>query len=363
GSGNNGNPTRGREFKMGAEEAGQDQKILICFISTTLMPSLDIKPSSLGFSYEIEIASEQPVEINKVIRSRKLEIEGHTFDIDLIPFGHGSFDILKVYGERPEEKVKRLISVKAEEPTLEDIAIVQNFSKSNALWSDKCTSGIHGLDESSDEQEMTFQTLKDKLCNVPVLALLDGPKDFVVYYDTSCQGLGYMLMQRGKVIAYASRQLKIHKKNYTTHDLELGAVVFDIFSATMTAKFATILSGIKSKILAAQNEASGIVNAPAEMLLTKSAHFLPIREDFKMDRLARLYLNEIVARHDMLRACVINFRRSWDVHLSLVEFSYNNNYHSSVRGASFEALYEKKWRSPILWAEVREGKVIGPEIV
>ncbi|GJX53713.1 putative reverse transcriptase domain-containing protein [Tanacetum coccineum] len=77
-----------------------------------------------------------------------------------------------------------------------------------------------------EEQENAFQTLNDKLCNAPVLALLDGPEDFVVYCDASGLGLGCVLMQRGKVIAYASRQLKIYGKNYTTHDLELGAVVF-----------------------------------------------------------------------------------------------------------------------------------------
>nr|GFA79273.1 putative reverse transcriptase domain-containing protein [Tanacetum cinerariifolium] len=71
-----------------------------------------------------------------------------------------------------------------------------------------------------------MQRGKDKLCNAPVLALLDGPKDFVVYCDASGLGLGCVLMQRGKVIAYASRQFKIHENNYTTHDLELGAVVF-----------------------------------------------------------------------------------------------------------------------------------------
>ncbi|GJY09302.1 putative reverse transcriptase domain-containing protein [Tanacetum coccineum] len=125
--------------------------------------------------------------------------------------------------------------------------------------------------------------------------------------------------------------------------------------------------------------------------LTKSAHFLPMRKDYKMERLARLYLNEIVARHgvpisiisdrdsrftsrfwqsmqealwtrldmstayhpqtdgqsertiqtleDMLRACVLDFKGSWDVHLPLVEFSYNNSYHSRARCAPFEALY------------------------
>ncbi|GKC32701.1 RNA-directed DNA polymerase, eukaryota, reverse transcriptase zinc-binding domain protein [Tanacetum coccineum] len=80
--------------------------------------------------------------------------------------------------------------------------------------------------DQGEEQERAFQTLKDNLCNVPVLTLLDRLEDFVICYDASFQGLGCVLMERGKVIAYASRQLKIHEKNYTTHDLELGAVVF-----------------------------------------------------------------------------------------------------------------------------------------
>nr|GEZ84157.1 reverse transcriptase domain-containing protein [Tanacetum cinerariifolium] len=76
------------------------------------------------------------------------------------------------------------------------------------------------------EQENAFQTLKDKLCNAPVLALPDRPEDFVVYYNASGLGLGCVLIQRGKVIAYASRQLKTHEKNNTNHDLELGVVRF-----------------------------------------------------------------------------------------------------------------------------------------
>ncbi|GKA24792.1 putative reverse transcriptase domain-containing protein [Tanacetum coccineum] len=78
------------------------------------------------------------------------------------------------------------------------------------------------------KEEEAFQTLKNNLCDYPILSLPDEFKDFVVYCDASNQGLGCVLMQRGKVVAYASRQLKIHEKNYTTHDLELGAVVFDL---------------------------------------------------------------------------------------------------------------------------------------
>jgi ribonuclease HI len=77
-----------------------------------------------------------------------------------------------------------------------------------------------------EEQESAFQFLKQKLCEAPILALPEGSEDFVVYCDASIQGLGAVLMQRLKVIAYASRQLKPHEENYTTHDLELGAVVF-----------------------------------------------------------------------------------------------------------------------------------------
>jgi hypothetical protein len=77
-----------------------------------------------------------------------------------------------------------------------------------------------------DKQETSFQKLKHMLCSAPILSLPEGTEDFVVYCDASNQGLGCVLMQRGKVIAYASRQLKTHEVNYTTHDLELGAVVF-----------------------------------------------------------------------------------------------------------------------------------------
>ncbi|GJT08890.1 putative reverse transcriptase domain-containing protein [Tanacetum coccineum] len=80
--------------------------------------------------------------------------------------------------------------------------------------------------EWGDKQEAAFQLLKQKLCSAPILALPEGSKDFIAYCDASKKGLGAVLMQREKVISYASRQLKIHEKNYTTHDLELGAVVF-----------------------------------------------------------------------------------------------------------------------------------------
>jgi hypothetical protein len=149
--------------------------------------------------------------------------------------------------------------------------------------------------------------------------------------------------------------------------------------------------------------------------LTKLAHFIPIKETYKMEKLAIIYIKEIVSRHgvpvsiisdrdsrftsrfwellndsfgsrldmstayhpqtdgqsertiqtleDMLRACVIDFGNSWDDHLPLIEFSYNNSYHTSIKAAPFEALYGRKCRSPICWAEVGDAQLTGPDIV
>nr|GEZ19693.1 putative reverse transcriptase domain-containing protein [Tanacetum cinerariifolium] len=90
--------------------------------------------------------------------------------------------------------------------------------------------------EWGDKQEAAFQLLKQKLCSALMLALPEGIKDFIVYCDASNKGVGALLMQREKVISYASRQLKIHEKNYTTHDLELGAVVQILNAQTKARK-------------------------------------------------------------------------------------------------------------------------------
>ncbi|GJT10811.1 putative reverse transcriptase domain-containing protein [Tanacetum coccineum] len=177
GRGNQGNQARGRAFMLGAEEAHQDPNIMTStftlnnhfattlfdsgadysFVSTTFIPLLGIEPSDLGFRYEIEIACAQLVEIDKVIKGCKLEIEGHVFDIDLIPFGHGSFDVfismdwlsnykaeiifyekvvriplsdgkvLRVLGERPEEKARFLMGAKAGDKKQEEIVVARDF--------------------------------------------------------------------------------------------------------------------------------------------------------------------------------------------------------------------------------------------
>ncbi|GJU06248.1 putative reverse transcriptase domain-containing protein [Tanacetum coccineum] len=100
--------------------------------------------------------------------------------------------------------------------------------------------------------------------------------------------------------------------------------------------------------------------------LTKSTHFLATHKDYSMEKLARLYIDEIIARHGVHVSIISDRdgrRMDKDVHLPLAEFSYNNSYHSSIRCAPFEALYGRKCRSLILWDEIRESKLIGPELV
>ncbi|GKA23783.1 putative reverse transcriptase domain, ribonuclease H-like domain, aspartic peptidase domain protein [Tanacetum coccineum] len=113
--------------------------------------------------------------------------------------------------------------------------------------------------------------------------------------------------------------------------------------------------------------------------LTMSAHFLSMKENDPMERLTRLYLKEVVMRHgiptdgqsertiqtleDMLHACMIDFGNGWYRHLPLIEFSYNNSYHSSIKAAPFEALYGRKCRSPVCWAGVGDVQLTSLEII
>ncbi|GJX45337.1 putative reverse transcriptase domain-containing protein [Tanacetum coccineum] len=333
----------------------------------------------------------------------------------------------------------------------------------------------------------------------------------MVYCDASHKGLGAVLMQREKVIAYASCQLKVYEKSYTTHDLELRAVVFslkmwrhylygtkyvvftdrkrlqhildqkevnvmaDALSQKERSKplrvralVMTIGLNLPKQILSAQSEARkegnfinedlhGMINkvepradgtlclnnrswilcfGELRALIMHASHkskysihlgsdkmYQDLRrlywwpnmkaeiatyvnkcltcakvkieyqkqsEDDMLEKLTIQYLKEVVSKHgvpvliisdpyhpeidgqsertiqtleDMLRAYVLDFKKGWDRHLPLVEFSYNNSYHTSIKAAPFEALYGRKCRSPICWAEVGDSQLTGPKII
>nr|GFC31718.1 putative reverse transcriptase domain-containing protein [Tanacetum cinerariifolium] len=143
----------------------------------------------------------------------------------------------------------------------------------------------------------------------------------------------------------------------------------------------TIHSGLKTKILEAQGEASKNIKAPVEWLRGLETHFerrddggiyffdprhgIPVSIISDRDGQFASHLWQALREtlEDMLRACVMDFGGSWDTHLPLVEFSYNKTYHTSIKCAPFEAFYGRKCRSPVIWTEVRESQLIGPEIV
>ncbi|GJY49345.1 putative reverse transcriptase domain-containing protein [Tanacetum coccineum] len=120
-----------------------------------------------------------------------------------------------------------------------------------------------------EKEETSFQMLKHKLCRAPILALPEGSENFVVYCDASHKGLGVVLMRREKVIAYASRQLKIHEKNYTTHDLELGAVArWYEMKVTESLKL-TAVTSIPPTITGAQLVQNKVSHSPRPEYLRK----------------------------------------------------------------------------------------------
>ncbi|GJT95430.1 putative reverse transcriptase domain-containing protein [Tanacetum coccineum] len=268
--------------------------------------------------------------------------------------------------------------------------------------------------EWGDKQEASFQLLKQKLCSAPILALPEGSEDFIAYCDASKKGLGAVLMQREKVISYASRQLKIHEKNYTTHDLELGAV-----KAISEKKLELRVDGPCAQMAGVgfllwrftdcnHDEAT---NPKSSDRLTKSMIFTPMKETDPLDKLARMYLKEVVTRHgipvsiicdrdlrfasnlwrslqnalgtnlDMstayhpqtdgqsertiqtsgicCRLRAIDFGKGWVNHLPLVEFIYIVS--RQHQAAPFEARYGRKCRSPVFWTEVGEAQILGPE--
>nr|GEY18357.1 hypothetical protein [Tanacetum cinerariifolium] len=223
----------------------------------------------------------------------------------------------------------------------------------------------------------------------------EGSEDFVVYCNASLKGYGAVLMQREKVIAYTTRQLRTLEENYMTHDLELSVVVFALrlwrhylYGVKCTVftdhkslqyirdqkelnmrkrRWIKLLSDYDCEIRYHPGKANvanvtmdfvtGLPRTPSGYdsigvtvdRLTKSTHFLPKKKTDSIEKLTELYLKEIVCRHGVPMSFISDrdslFTSSWDKHMPLVEFSYNNSYHASIKVDSFEALYGKKCRS------------------
>nr|GEW70767.1 putative reverse transcriptase domain-containing protein [Tanacetum cinerariifolium] len=373
------------------------------FMSTTFSALLDVAPSTLNTSYAIELADGRISKTNIILRGCTLGLLGHPFNIDLMPVELGSFDVIIDMDWLVKYHTLIVCDKKAVcIPYEDEVYLVQITSKK---------------DEDKSKEKRFEDVPIQKLCSATILALPEGSENFVVYCDASHKLLGAVLMQKDKVIAYAFRQIKVHKKNYTTHDQELGAVVF---SMKMWRHYLYEIGRYVSKCLTCAKveikykKPSGLLVQPKISqwkwenitmdFVTKlpktmagqdtiwkvvSKHGVPVSiisdrdEKFtlhfqkSLNKALGTLLDMSTAYHpetdgqsertiqtleDMLRACVLDFGKGWEKHLPLVEFSYNNSYHTSIKAAPFEALYGRKCRSPICWAEVRDRQLTGPEI-
>ncbi|GJR54993.1 putative reverse transcriptase domain-containing protein [Tanacetum coccineum] len=333
-----------------------------------------------------------------------------------------------------------------------------------------------------EKEETAFQTLKQKLCSAPILALPEGSENFIVYCDASHKGLGAVLMQKEKVIALEMWRHYLYDMKWlellSDYDCELhyyagkANVVADALSRKSRPKPLRVRALVMKiglnllvQILNAQVEARKEENYGKEDLcgmiknlepradetlclknrswipcfgnlralimheshkskylihpgsdkmyqdlkklywwpnmkadiatyiskcmtcaklpkttsgqdtiwviidrLTKSAHFLPMKETDTMEKLTRQYLKEVVSRHEVLISIIFDRDSKFTSHFckslnEALEFSYNNNYHTSIKASPFKALYGRKCCSPICWAEVGDAQLTGPEIV
>ncbi|GJT10600.1 putative reverse transcriptase domain-containing protein [Tanacetum coccineum] len=371
-----------------------------------------------------------------------LNFLNHPFNINLMLVEMGSFDAIigmdwlskysavidcakKIFVSPPGEAksnrshvflahvTTKKIEDKSEKKRLEDVPIVKDFP-------DVFHEDLLGLPP--------FDKWNFKSIYAPILALPEGSEDFITYCDASKKGLG------ATVIMHES-----YKSKYSIHPSSEKMLSSETI-ATYVSKCLTC-----AKVKAEHQRQSGLLvqpeipqwkwdNITMDFVtklpkssqgydtiwvivdrLTKSAIFIPMKETDPLEKLARMYLKEVVTRHgipvsiicdrdprfasnfwrslqkalgtsldmstayhpqtdgqsertiqtleDMLRACVIDFGNGWVKHLPLVEFSYNNSYHASIKAAPFEALYGRKCRSPVCWAEVGEVQLTGPEIV
>nr|GEU97754.1 hypothetical protein [Tanacetum cinerariifolium] len=526
-------------FDLGADRS---------FVSSTFSSLLNVVPSTLDTSYAVELAGERISKTSIILRGCMLGLLGHLFDIDLFLVELGSFDVIigmnwlakyyvlivcdeKViripyrdevliirgdhYDSRTQVTSKKAED-KSEEKLLEDVLIVREFLevfpedfpglppaqqvKFQIELVPGAAPGARAPKEHKGHLKLILRLLKKEELYVKfskcgrsalILALPEGSENFVVYCDASHKGLGAVLMQKERVIAYASRQLKVHEKNYTTHDLELGVVVFalkmwrhylygkvnvvaDALSRKERSKplrvralVMTIGLNLLKQILSAQSKSRkeenfinkdlhGMINKLEPRVdgtlclnnrswimcfgdlralimheshkskysihlgsdkiyqdlkrlycllvqpkfpqwkwenitmdfvtklprtatrqdtiwvivdrLTKSAYFMPMREDDTLEKLTRQYLKEVVARHGVPVLIILNCDGRFTSHFwkslnKALEFSYNNSYHTIIKAALFEVLYGHKCRSPIYWAEVGDSLLTGPEII
>nr|GEW03063.1 putative reverse transcriptase domain-containing protein [Tanacetum cinerariifolium] len=360
------------------------------FISTAFSSLIDITPTTLGHYYDVELADEKIIRINIIIQGCTLNFLNHPFNFDLMLIELGSFDVIIgldwlakyhvviICDEKlvcipwgNENLIIRELSEQLQELSDKGFirpssspwgALVLFVKKKNGsigmcidYWElNKITVKNHypllRIDDLFNQLQGSSVYLKIDLRS----ALPQGAENFIVYCDASHKGLGVVLMQNEKVIAYASRQLKIHEKNYTTHDLELGTVVFAL------KIWWHYLYGTKCTVFTDHKSLQHILDQ--KELNIRQRHWFELLSDYDCEIRYHLGKANVVADALSHKEWI---KPSWirALVMTIVNFSYNNSYHASIKAAPFEALYDQKCRSPVCWVEAGEVQLTDPEIV
>ncbi|GJR47123.1 putative reverse transcriptase domain-containing protein [Tanacetum coccineum] len=210
---------------------------------------------------------------------------------------------------------------------------IEGFSKISKPMTKLTQKGIKF--DWGEKEENAFQLIKQKLCSAPILALPEGSKDFVVYYDASHKGLGDVLMQRENNDPLDKLARLYLNRIVARHGIP-ASIICDRdgrFTSNFWKSFQKALGTDVSMSTAYHPENDGQSERTIQTL------------------------------EDMLRAYMIDFGKGWVKHLPLAEFSYNNSYHASIKAAPYVALYGRKCHSHVCWVEVGEAQLTSPELI
>nr|GEX04606.1 reverse transcriptase domain-containing protein [Tanacetum cinerariifolium] len=345
-------------FDLGADRS---------FMSSTFGTLLDVTPSRLYVSNAVKLVNERISETNTVLRGCTLGLLGHPFNIDLMPIKLGSFDVIIGVDWLAnhhavivcDEKIVRILYG-------DEVLIVQGFIRPSSSPWEASVLFVKRKDGSFqmciDYRKLNKLTVKNRYPLLRIDDLFDQLQGSRVHSKIDLRS-GYHQLR--------VREEDIPKTAFRTRygHYEFQVMPFGLTNAPVV--FVDLMDRTRYGHYEFQVMPFGLTNAPVDVTwvivdrLTKFAYFLPMKKTDSMEKLTRQYLKEVVSRHgvlvliishrdndqsertiqtleEMLRACVIDFRKGWDRHLPLVEFSYNNSYHTSMKVALFEALYGRK---------------------
>ncbi|GKB58271.1 putative reverse transcriptase domain-containing protein [Tanacetum coccineum] len=346
-------------FDSGAEKS---------FVSSAFTHFIDIAPATLNTSYEIELADGKVVSTNTILRSCTLVLCNHVFKIDLLPTRLGSFDviigmdwlayhralidcyekivriplpngkILEVQGERPEKDLRSLACIKADEKKLDDIRVVRDFP----------------------------EVFPDDLLGLPLVREIEFRIDLIPGASPVVRS-PYRLAP-SEMLELSNQLKELQEKGFIrpSHS-PWGAPVLFVKKKDGSMRMCIDYREL-NKLTIKNRYPLPRIDDLFDQLQDRDGRFTSLGTRLDMSTAYHPQTDgqserTIQTLEDMLRACVMDFGGSWDTHLSLIEFSYNNSYHTSIKCAPFEALYGQKCRSLVIWTEVGESQLIGPEIM